>query len=163
MKKFLKYFLLIIILLFIAIQFYPKPPKNTGASVNDISKVHNIPPNVKSILETSCYDCHSNNTRYPWYNNLQPVALWMGNHIKDGKKELNFSEYATYSIRKKFKKLEEIGEQVKKGEMPLASYTLIHRNAILDSEKKKILEDWASAIHDSIRFKYPADSLVIKK
>src|SRR6187431_944119 len=151
MKKFLKYFFLILLFLFIAAQFFPRPAKNKGTSTNSISSVHYVPNEVKAILETSCYDCHSNNTSYPWYNNLQPVASWMGNHIKDGKKELNFSEYGSYSIRKRFKKMEEIRDQVKEEEMPLKSYTLIHRDAILDSEKKKIIENWALAIHDSIR------------
>ena len=163
MRKIIKYFVLILLFLFIAIQFYPRPSKNKGNSTNDISAVHTVPPEVMQILKTSCYDCHSNNTYYPWYNHLQPVSSWMGNHINDGKRELNFSEYATYSIRKKYKKMEEIHEQVKEEQMPLSSYTFIHRDAILSNTGKKILENWALRIHDSIRSAYPADSLVRKK
>lgn len=164
MKRFLKYFLAIVMILFIAIQIYPRPGKNIGGfSSNDITRVHHVPADVKGILHTSCYDCHSNNTHYPWYNYLQPVALWLGSHVKDAKKELNFSEYATYSIQKKFRKMKEIHEQVKEGQMPLSSYTIIHRYAKLSNEKKKIIEDWALAIRDSISSNYPPDSLVRKK
>ena len=162
MKKILKYLLLIIGLLLIVIQFYPRPLKNKGSSVNDIATVHVVPPHVKQLLEVSCYDCHSNNSKYPWYNTIQPVASWMGNHIKDGKRELNFSEYATYSIRKRYRKMEEIRELVRDGEMPLRSYTIIHRDAILNKEGKKKLENWAMALHDSIRLNYPPDSLLRK-
>lgn len=164
MKKFVKYLFLVILLLFIIVQLIPRPVKNEATfSLNDISRVHHVPDDIQKIFKISCYDCHSNTTHYPWYNYIQPVALWLGNHVKDGKKELNFSEYATYTARKKFRKMEEINEQVKEDQMPLSSYTIIHRDAILNNEKKKKIENWALSIMDSIRSNYPPDSLIKKQ
>ena len=165
MKRFFKilfYTLLIALLLF---QFYPKPAKNISVSINanDISLAHHVPADVQQVLKTSCYDCHSNNTVYPWYCKIQPVALWLGNHIDDGKDELNFSEFGSYSIRRKYRKLEEINKEVKEGEMPLSSYTIIHRYAKLDEIKKLLVANWVAALRDSIKANYPADSLARTK
>ncbi len=165
MKRFFKilfYTLLIALLLF---QFYPKPKKNLSATINanDITLAHNVPADVQQLLKTSCYDCHSNNTAYPWYSRIQPVALWLGNHIDDGKDELNFSEFGSYSIRRKYRKLEEINKEVKEGEMPLSSYTIIHRYAKLNESHKLLLATWVTALRDSIKANYPADSLAGKK
>src|SRR6187549_2563283 len=123
LKKILKRTFQILLLVFIIIQFIrPEKNKAEGISKNDISTLYPVPANVQSILKTSCYDCHSNNTVYPWYSKIQPFAWWLNNHIQDGKKDLNFSEFASYRIRKQYKKLEEINELVKEGEMPLDSY-----------------------------------------
>src|SRR6478672_2464625 len=128
MRNFFKKLLLVLLVLFILVQFYPKGTKNSAsATPNDISTKYAVPENVHNILSVACYDCHSNNTRYPWYASIQPVRLWLDNHINDGKKDLNFSEFATYSLRKQYRKLEEVSELVKEGEMPLKSYTLIHK------------------------------------
>ncbi len=158
--------ILVLVIALVVIQFF-HPDKNTDesteAETNDISKVLNMPDNVQGILQTSCYDCHSNNTSYPWYAELQPVAWWLNNHIKEGKGELNFNEFSTYSLRRQYHKLEEIIEQVKEGEMPLSSYTIIHKDAILSTEQKAALSSWASASMDSMKAHYPADSLLRKK
>jgi hypothetical protein len=87
----------------------------------------------------------------------------LGDHITEGKRELNFSEFGSYSIRRKYKKLEEINEQVKENEMPLSSYTIIHRDAKLDDHKKLLLAGWVTALRDSFKANYPADSLARKK
>jgi len=161
MKRFFKIFFLILLILFILIQFYPRPEKNSGQSYNknDISATYNTTPAVQNILKNSCYDCHSNKTVYPWYSYLQPVAGWLGNHIIEGKKELNFSEFDTYSPRKKFKKLDEIIREVEEDKMPLESYTFIHYNAKLDSAEKAQILNWAKNNYDGMKEKYPADSL----
>lgn len=162
---FRKIFLLLFITLAV-IQFF-HPDKNTDntpeADENDISKVHYVPSNVRGILQTSCYDCHSNNTNYPWYAELQPIAWWLDNHIKEGKAELNFNEFAAYSPRRQYRKLEEIIEQVKEDEMPLSSYTLAHKDAVLSKDQKVALTTWASTAMDSMKAHYPADSLLRKK
>ena len=165
MKKILKLLLLVILILFILFQFYPKANNNshTSLSVKDITVVHQTPRDVQKILKTSCYDCHSNNTVYPWYAKIQPVSLWLANHIKDGKAELNFSEFGIYSLRKQFKKLEEINEQVKTNEMPLNSYTLIHKDAKLNPDQKLLLAKWVVSLKDSFTANYPPDSLRRKR
>lgn len=130
----------------IIIQFF-HPAKNlsTGLSENDITKVTIVPDRVQEILKTSCYDCHSNNTVYPWYYNVQPIAWWLNNHVKEGKEKLNFSEFGNYSLEKSDKKLHRIAKTIEESEMPLTSYTLIHRNAVLDETQKQLVIDWAKS------------------
>jgi hypothetical protein len=166
MKKIVKNVLLLLIVAFVIIQFI-RPKKNISdpstLATNDISKVYTVPDNVHQILQTSCYDCHSNNTTYPWYSKIQPVTWWLNNHIAEGKREINFSEFATYRIGRQYKKLDEIIKQVKEDEMPLFSYTIIHRNAILNADQKQTITNWATAIRDTIKANNPADSLIIKR
>lgn len=135
------------LLILIVIQFF-QPQKNQSSELlaADITKVTNVPDDVLHILKTSCYDCHSNNTVYPWYNNLQPVAWWLNNHIKEGKERLNFSEFGNYTFDKSRKKLRGIAREIEEGEMPLTSYTVIHRNAILDEAQKKLVINWAENV-----------------
>ena len=164
MKKFFKRFFLLLFLVFIIIQFFrPAKNKSEGISANDITKKYIVPNDVQAILKTSCYDCHSNNTVYPWYANIQPAAWWLADHIKEGKKELNFSEFASYRIGRQYRKLEEINKEVKEDEMPLESYLWIHKNAKLSDEQKLTLANWVTTIRDTIKSNYPADSLVRKK
>ena len=111
------------------------------------------------MLQTSCYDCHSNTTVYPWYSNIQPAAWFLSNHIADGKREVNFSEFSTYSPRRQYKKFKEIGEQVKTDEMPLFSYTLIHRDAFLNPAQKLLIQNWVSSSMKEMELKFPPDSL----
>lgn len=164
MKKFFKRLLFLLLIVFVVIQFF-RPTKNKaeGMSKNDITTLYAVPEDVHSILKTSCYDCHSNNTVYPWYAEVQPVAWWLNNHIEDGKKDLNFSEFASYRIRRQYKKLEEINDLVKKDDMPLDSYLWIHKDAKLNDQQKLTLATWVNAVRDSIKAHYPADSLVRKK
>jgi hypothetical protein len=160
MKRFFKRFLVLLLLVFIIIQFF-RPAKNKSKEIssNDITTKYTVPQDVQAILKTSCYDCHSNNTYYPWYNNIQPVAWWLKNHIDEGKRELDFSEFAAYRIGRQYKKLEEINKEVKEGEMPLESYTLIHGDAKLNQQQKLILANWVTSLRDSIKAQYPEDSL----
>lgn len=164
LKKILKRTLLVLLLAFVVIQFFrPAKNKSEGISNNDITKLYPVPQEVQDILKTSCYDCHSNNTVYPWYAEVQPVAWWLDNHIQDGKKDLNFSEFAGYRHRRQYKKLEEINELVKKNEMPLDSYLWIHKNAKLSDAQKLVLANWVTAVRDTMKATYPIDSLVRKK
>ncbi len=111
------------------------------------SKAYNIPPNIQNMLQTACYDCHSNNTSYPWYAYIQPGRMLMENHIKKGKKDLNYSEWGNYSKRKKESKLNGMIKQIKSGEMPLSSYTMIHKNAVLSESQKTELITWINTIN----------------
>ncbi|OJZ05656.1 heme-binding domain-containing protein [Sphingobacterium sp. 40-24] len=136
----------------IGIQFF-QPLRNQSDEVpaTHIERVYAVPQNVKAILVQSCYDCHSNNTRYPWYSRIQPGAWYMAGHIKKGKEELNFSEFGEYSARRQRNKFRAMAGQVKDGEMPLSSYTLIHRNAVLSPEDKQVLMAWFGTMEDSIK------------
>ena len=115
---------------------------STVAPGQSFEKTEKVPANVAAILKASCYDCHSNNTRYPWYSELQPGAWFMARHIKKGKEELNFDEFNNYSKRRKKAKIKSIISQIEKDEMPLKSYRMMHGNARLSADKKKELLDF---------------------
>ena len=99
-----------------------------------------VPENVQAILDRSCADCHTNKTNYPWYSEIQPVAWWLNDHVTDGKKHFNLNNFGNMRLAIQNHKLEECIEQVKEGEMPLESYTLIHKDAKLSEEDKTTLE-----------------------
>jgi Haem-binding domain len=101
---------------------------------------------IKSILKRSCYDCHSNETRYPLYSYLFPASVFLSHHIEEGRDELNFSNWESLSSSKKAQKAEDIMEVLEKKEMPLISYRLIHRDAILSEEETELLINWAKVI-----------------
>ena len=162
--KIVKKILWVLLAAFIIIQFF-HPAKNQSIEVlpSDISRNYQEPAEVQTILAKSCNDCHSNNTHYPWYNNIQPVAWWLNNHVLDGKRHLNFSEFTTMRVARQYKRMNDCIETIKKNEMPLDSYTWIHKDAILNDSEKQTLYAWCNTLRDSIKAKYPADSLVMPK
>lgn len=146
-----KKLLLTVLVVFIAIQFI-RPARNNSVSIQkaDIVPHFNVPATIAGILHKSCYDCHSNNTHYPWYANVQPIGWLLASHVKDGKEELNLNEYATYSKRRQLSKMKSIQNSIKDGSMPLSSYTLLHSNAELSENSKALLIQWTSKIIDSL-------------
>lgn len=143
MKKFLKITAIILAVAFVAIQFFR--PDFTNPPVNQAETFEasmQIPENVEAILTNSCKDCHSHETKYPWYSNVQPAAWFLAEHIKDGRRHLNLSVWNTYEPNRKKRKISEICEEVESREMPLPSYLYIHWDAKLSDEQIKILCDW---------------------
>jgi len=160
----LKKILLFLLAALIIIQFiHPKRNKTDSMQANYIGNIYPVPEEVKSILAKACLDCHSNNTHYPWYSKFQPIDWWMTGHINDGKKELNFDEFTNKSLRFQYHKLEATIKQVKENEMPLNSYLWIHKDAKLIDDEKSSLINWAQAIMDDMKAKYPIDSLQRKR
>ena len=152
MKIIIKKILFIGLIIFLLIQLY-QPARNISFEqdiTGNFTKVYNVPKNVEIILRTSCYDCHSNNTYYPWYSYIQPARFFMERHIKEGKEELNFNEFGNYSKRRQNSKLKAISKEIESNEMPLSSYTLIHKKAILTASQKQEVLDWINKIEDSI-------------
>ncbi len=139
-----KKIIVLLLVVFIAMQLY-RPEKNQaqGAHTALFLTETKPPKDVKLILEQTCYDCHSNDTKYPWYNNVAPVSYWMANHVKDGKKHLNFSDWENYSAKKKDHKLEEVVEMIEDGEMPLKEYTWTHEEAKLTEIQRNAVIEWA--------------------
>jgi len=146
--------LIVLVIIFVGIQFI-RPTRNNGAAEasTDISHYVKVPDSVKKILVTSCYDCHSNHTVYPWYVNINPVGLWLKNHIDDGKRAINFSDLSGFSKKKLDHRMKDIAEQVDSLEMPLSSYTLIHRYAILDSTQIQIIKNWTTDARKEIDYR----------
>ena len=91
---------------------------------------------IANTLKIACYDCHSNQSAYPWYTNIAPISWWVKHHINEGTEHLNFSEWGTYTEKRKNHKLEECVEMIEEGEMPMASYTWMHQEAKLTKEQK---------------------------
>lgn len=156
MKSILKKTFIVLLSAFVAIQFI-RPAKNNSNTVlaEDMNAIYPIPDSVHKILDKACFDCHSNNTRYPWYFNIQPVAWWMNDHIDEGKDELNFSEFGKRKLQGQAKKLKKLAKEVEEGEMPLESYTWIHKEAALTENEKKTLIDWARNLSAQIALKAP--------
>ena len=113
---------------------------------DDFITVFNPGEEVTAILKTSCYDCHSFETVYPWYSNVAPISWWLKDHIDHGRDELNFSEWETYSPRRKDHKLEEAVEEVEAHNMPLKSYLITHRDAKLDDAKMETLVNYINEL-----------------
>jgi hypothetical protein len=164
MKKLLKTTGWILLFALVIIQFiHPKKNKAEGDQINALVKVHTIPDNVNSIMKKACNDCHSNNTVYPWYSKIQPVDWWLDNHIKEGKGHFNLDELGAKPAWLRYHKMEEMIDEVKKGKMPLKSYTWIHKDAILTEDEKTILTGWAQNVMDEMKSQFPADSLIPPK
>lgn len=149
----------------IIIQFI-RPDKNDSNDLTyDISTKYTVPEDVNHLLQVSCNDCHSNKTVYPWYANIQPVAWWLNDHVLDGKRHLNFSEFTKMPIAIQNHKLEETIEMVEEKEMPLKDYTYfgLHSEANLTPEEREKIIEWAKAQMSYLKATYPADSLVMPK
>ena len=159
----IKKLLIGLLIVLIAIQFI-RPTKNLSGNIDkDISTIYPMSDSVKIIINKACADCHSNKTVYPWYASIEPVAFWLQDHVNEGKREINFNEFASYRIGKQNHKIKEVMEQIQEGEMPLSSYTLIHKEAKLTEAEKNTLIQWCQNIMDTIKAKYPTDSLNIKR
>src|SRR6266542_6843909 len=150
----LKKIFLALLIVFIAIQFV-RPARNESGQVlpADITRTYNLPENVQTIFKNACYDCHNNNTHYPWYSNIQPIGWLLANDIRNGKAKLNFSEFGSYSHRKQKSKLREIEMAMHDGTMPLTAYKLMHKPARLTKDDRAIIMDWARKTKDSLTAK----------
>ena len=161
----LKKILLGLVAILVIIQFIRPDKNNSDERTNDITTAYEVPQNVASIMEVACNDCHTNNTQYPWYSNIQPVGWWLANHVNDGKRHLNFSEFTRIPLAVQYHKFEEVVETVEEGEMPLESYTALglHAEADLSDAQRETLISWAKSQMTMMKEKYPADSLVMKR
>lgn len=134
-------------IVFIGIQFIPiELNQSESLSEDNFIKVTNAPDHIASILKKSCFDCHSNHTNYPWYDRIAPVSWWVAGHVNHAKEELNFEEWATYSLKRKKHKLEEIVEETEEGHMPLQSYLWMHADAKLSENQLSELKIFISSI-----------------
>jgi len=132
-----------LLILVVIIQFIrPSANQATGPFANDITATFPMSNEVASSLKKACYDCHSQQTTYPWYSMIQPAGWWLQHHVDEGKEHLNFHEFGTYTKKKQDHKLEEIGEAVSEGWMPLDSYSWMHSEANLTAQEKQAILKW---------------------
>jgi Haem-binding domain len=142
MKKGLLCFLIVLIL----IQFI-RPEKNDSKDeTNDVTTVMQVPESVKQIIKTSCADCHSNNTKYPWYSEIAPVSWYLAQHVNEGKEHLNFSEWAAYNKDQKNHILKDLDEKLTAHKMPLKSYLILHNEAEMSKNQYNIILNWVKTI-----------------
>ena len=116
----------------------PAPPK---ASPQDEVKA---PKEVMSLLKKSCYDCHSNHTRWPWYSNIAPISFEVRGHVRDGRNWLNFSIWQKYDEKKRQKLFKGIAESVQRT-MPPPDYMLMHKDARLKPQERELIRKWAES------------------
>jgi len=149
MSKSIKWTLLALVAILLVIQLFridkTNPPVEPGT---DFMALANPPADVAQILKSSCYDCHSHETKYPWYTNVAPVSWWIGNHIKEARGHLNFSAWNTYDAEKKAHKAEECAEEVEKKLMPLKSYLRMHPEARLSDEQRERFSAWFKSVEE---------------
>ena len=157
--KLLKWIGISVLVLFLGLQaFSPSktnPPIDPGRTIQANSQ---MPPEVLAILERSCSDCHTSNTRWPWYSYIAPVSWLVADDVKEARRRLQLSEWSTYPPKKAAKKLEDMCEEVKDGEMPLKSYLLLHPEARLSDADKQLLCDWAEQERPRVLAKQVNDS-----
>lgn len=161
----IKKILLVLLVLFVVIQFF-RPDKNeSNDQTYAVSTAYKVPDEVGEILQVACNDCHSNKTEYPWYANFQPTAWWLDEHVQDGKRHLNFSNFTQLPLAVQNHKFEEVAEVLEEKEMPLESYTYLglHAEANLTEQQRTVLIDWAKSQMAYLKATYPADSLVLKR
>ncbi|QQS45529.1 MAG: heme-binding domain-containing protein [Acidobacteriota bacterium] len=143
--KYVKWLGIVILIALAGMQFVrpdrTNPPVDHGKTLQANTQV---PPEVQAIFQRSCYDCHSNQTVWPWYSNVAPVSWFLADHVEHGREELSFSEWGNYDAKKADHKLEEICEMIEKGEMPLQSYLILHWGAKLSETDRQTLCNWAN-------------------
>lgn len=148
----MKKILIGLLVVLVAIQFFQIDKTNPVADEKlDFLVMNNTSPEIATQIKASCYDCHSNQSVYPAYTYVQPVGWFVKNHIEEGKEHLNFSEFGNYSAKKQAHKLEESYEMIEKGEMPLSSYTIIHKEAVLDEAQQTALISYFKEIEKKIK------------
>lgn len=131
----------------IIIQFIPVPINDSSEIPDeDFILTENPPMEIAVILKNSCYDCHSNRTRYPWYGSISPVSWWIKSHVDEVKDELNFSKWGNYKTKKKNHKLKEIIEELEEKKMPLDSYLITHGDARIDEVEFTLIKNWIETI-----------------
>ena len=144
MKKFIW---IALVALVVIIQFIPaNRPETMQDESGDLLTVEKVSEDIEQLLRTSCYDCHSNQTNYPFYAYLAPVSWLVVRDVKKGREELNLSDWGTKDKVGKAKILTGIIDEVEDGDMPMPIYTAIHRNAKLDSLQRKQIIEWANEL-----------------
>jgi len=157
-----KRILLALAVIFVLMQLYRPSRENPPVDqAKTIEQSIAIPQNVEAILSRSCNDCHSSKTVWPWYSNIAPVSWMLADHVKDGRGEVNFSQWDDYSARRKRRKFQEICEQVNKGEMPVTSYLWLHPDAKLSPQDRNLICDWANG--EKAKIPAPAKQALLTK
>ena len=148
----MKKILLVIVLVLIGIQFITIDKTNPPVDMTkDFIAITNPPTDLGIVIKSACYDCHSNNTKYPWYSDVAPVSWLIKEHIDNGRNHLNFSIWPDYKENKKAGKIDECLDMIRSGEMPMKGYVMLHEEAEITHEKKMQLISWLTELQDSLK------------
>lgn len=148
----MKKILVILLVAFILIQFFPIDKNNPAPTPQiDFLTIKNTPESTAKLIRNGCYDCHSNETKYLWYANVQPIGWFLKNHIDEGRKELNFSTFATYEPKRQAHKLHEAIDMIEQNEMPLESYVIAHSEAKFTEAEKQEMIKYFKLVESDIR------------
>jgi Haem-binding domain len=146
-KSLLRKILLGLLAVFLLMQFYRIDKTNPPTDPNlDFLTVVNAPMEMATLVKNSCYDCHSHETKYPWYTDIMPFSKWIKGHIDQGREELNFSIWTTYEPDKQDHKLEEASEMLIETKMPLTTYLIAHSEARISKEERQALANWFESL-----------------
>lgn len=151
MKKTLTWTGIVVLVIGLGIQL--RQPDRANPTVDESKTIYasmQVPPEVKSVIERACSDCHSNQTRWPWYSYIAPASWLVSDDVAQGRKHLNFSTWAEYKKNRQVNKLEEIGDQVKDKAMPLKKYLLLHPSAQLSASEIELIVQWAEKERDRL-------------
>ncbi len=150
MRKYIKSTLIILVAAFVIIQFFPvNRPEDHPPKDYNFFKANNVPPDIEILVRDACFDCHSQETVYPWYVHIAPVSWLLASDVREGRHHLDFSTWNEYDKRKKINVLSNISDEVKSGDMPFWMYPIMHPKARLsDADRKKIV-DWADAMGEN--------------
>jgi len=139
------------IVVLLLLQLYPlEKPSNTAVNPNDLLITEKVPENISTLLKKACYDCHSNESIFPWYSKIAPSKWLVYNHINEGREELNFSEWNTLNIDDKSELLDDISTIILEGEMPLKGYIILHSEANLSNTEREAIASWADEMLESL-------------
>jgi heme-binding protein len=152
LRRILKWVVIVIAVLFVAVQFY-RPAKTNPPVEPSMTLQSRLqpPPQVAAVLDRSCRDCHSNETRWPWYSHVAPTSWFVIDHVNQGRNHLNMSEWGRYDNTEAANQLRNMCREARSEVMPLPSYTMVHRGAVMSQEDIKVLCDWATAERDKFR------------
>jgi hypothetical protein len=142
--------LIVFLVVFIGAQFV-RPDRTNPASPAGGSLLSKAPPQVAAIIDRSCRDCHTNDTRWPWYTNITPTNWLIANHVHEGRDHVNFSTWSSYDEDEQDKFLGGICSMTKRGRMPMPSYLLIHRDAKLSDADVAALCAWSDKMRDMLQ------------
>ncbi len=143
MKKTLKWILVALVVAFVCLQL-TNPARTNPPVVSDLMATNPPPPKIAAMLHAACYDCHSYETRWPWYSHIAPMSWMIVNDVNGGRENLNLSDWPN-DPKRASRRLEDMSEKISYGEMPLKKYTVIHTDARLTESQRKELTDWLDA------------------
>lgn len=149
MKKKITYLALALPVAFALLQLTNPPRTNPPVKADFIATLHPPGP-VANALVSACYDCHSHQTRWPWYSQMAPVSWLIAHDVNEGRQHLNLSEWPDTDAKRAVRRLEEMSDEIGKGEMPPPKYTAIHADARLTNAQRKVLTDWLDGQADAL-------------